>query len=32
MMRNVLGDFEDVQVRLDNKIIKNLAKEVVVDR
>ena len=32
MMRNVLGDFEDVQVKLDNKIIKNLAKEVVVDR
>jgi hypothetical protein len=32
MMRNVLGDFEDVQIKLDNKIIKNLAKEVVVDR
>ena len=32
MMRNVLGDFEDVQVKMDNKIIKNLAKEVVVDR
>jgi hypothetical protein len=32
MMRNVLGDFEDVQVKLDNKIIKSLAKEVVVDR
>jgi hypothetical protein len=32
MMRNVLGDFEDVQLKLDHKIIKNLAKEVVVDR
>ena len=32
MMRNVLGDFEDVQIKLDNKIIKSLAKEVVVDR
>jgi hypothetical protein len=32
MMRNVLGDFEDIQMKLDNKIIKSLAKEVVVDR
>jgi hypothetical protein len=32
MMRNVLGDFEDVQIKMDNKIIKSLAKEVVVDR
>jgi hypothetical protein len=32
MMRNVLGDFEDIQIKMDNKIIKNLAKEVVVDR
>ena len=32
MMRNVLGDFEDIQIRMDNKIIKSLAKEVVVDR
>jgi hypothetical protein len=32
MMRNVLGDFEDIQFKLDNKIIKNLAKEVMVDR
>ena len=32
MMRNVLGDFEDIQFKMDNKIIKNLAKEVVVDR
>jgi len=32
MMRNVLGDFEDIQVKLDNKIIKSLAKEVIVDR
>jgi hypothetical protein len=32
MMRNVLGDFEDVQFKMDNKIIKSLAKEVAVDR
>ena len=32
MMRNVLGDFEEEQIKLDNKVIKNLAKEVVVDR
>jgi hypothetical protein len=32
MMRNILGDFEDIQIKLDNKIIKNLAKEVLVDR
>ena len=32
MMRNVLGDFEDIQFKMDNKIIKNLAKEVMVDR
>jgi hypothetical protein len=32
MMRNVLGDFEDIQIRMDNKIIKSLAKEVAVDR
>jgi hypothetical protein len=32
MMRNVLGDFEDIQLRMDNKIIKSLAKEVAVDR
>ena len=32
MMRNVLGDFEDIQLKLDNKIIKCLAKEVMVDR
>jgi len=32
MMRNVLGDFEEEQIKLDNKVIKNLAKEVIVDR
>ena len=32
MMRNVLGDFEDIQIRMDNKIIKSLAREVAVDR
>jgi len=32
MMRNVLGDFEDEQIKLDNKVIKNIAKEVIVDR
>lgn len=32
MMRNVLGDFEEEQIKMDNKVIKNLAKEVVLDR
>ena len=32
MMRNVLGDFEEEQIKLDNKVIKNLAKEVMLDR
>ena len=32
MMRNVLGDFEEEQIKLDNKVIKNLAKEVIVGR
>ena len=32
MMRNVLGDFEDEQIKLDNRVIKNIAKEVVIDR
>jgi hypothetical protein len=32
MMRNSLGDLGDEQARLDNKIIKNIAKEVVVDK
>jgi K+-transporting ATPase c subunit len=32
MMRNSLGELGDEQARLDNKIIKNIAKEVVVDK
>jgi len=32
MMRNSLGDLGDEQVRLDEKIIKNIAKLVVVDK
>lgn len=32
MMRNSLGDLGDEQVRLDNKIIKNIAKEVLVQK
>jgi hypothetical protein len=32
MMRNSLGDLGDEQARLDNKIIKNIAKEVLVDK
>jgi len=32
MMRNSLGDLGDEQARLDNKIIKNIAKEVVVNK
>ena len=32
MMRNVLGDLDDEQIRLDNKIIKNLAKQIMVSK
>ena len=32
MMRNILGDFGDEQIRLDNKVIRNLSKHIVVDK
>lgn len=32
MMRNSLGDFEDEQVKLDKKIMKNIAKEALLDK
>jgi uncharacterized C2H2 Zn-finger protein len=32
MMRNVLGDLDDEQIRLDNKVIKNLAKQIMVSK
>lgn len=32
MMRNSLGDIGDEQIKLDDKIIKNIAKQVIVDK
>ena len=32
MMRVILGDVEDAQIKLDNKIIKSLSKELYVDK
>jgi hypothetical protein len=32
MMRNILGDIGDEQIRLDNKVIRNLSKHIVVDK
>ena len=32
MMRNILGDIGDEQTRLDNKVIKNLSRHIVVDK
>ena len=32
MMRVILGDVEDAQIRMDNKIIKSLSKELYVDK
>jgi hypothetical protein len=32
LMRNSLGDLGDDQIKLENKIIKNIAKEVIVDK
>ena len=32
MMRNILGDVGDEQIRLDNKVIKNLSKHILVDK
>ena len=32
MMRNILGDMGEEQIRLDNKIIKNLSRHILVDK
>ena len=32
MMRNILGDMGDEQIKLDNKIIKNLSRHLLVDK
>ena len=32
MMRNILGDMGDDQIRMDNKIIKNLSRQILVDK
>ena len=32
LMRNSLGDLGDEQIKLDNKIVKNIAKQVLVDK
>ena len=32
MMRNILGDMGDEQIRMDNKIIKNLSRHLLVDK
>ena len=32
MMRNILGDMGDEQIKLDNKVIKNLSKHIIVDK
>ena len=32
MMRNILGDMGDEQIKLDNKIIKNLSRHILVEK
>ena len=32
MMRNILGDVGEEQIKLDNKIIKNLSRHILVDK
>lgn len=32
MMRNILGEVGDEQIRLDNKVIKNLSRHILVDK
>ena len=32
MMRNILGDVEDEQIKLDNKVIKNLSRHILIDK
>ena len=31
-MRNILGDIGEEQIKLDNKIIKNLSRHILVDK
>ena len=32
MMRNILGDIGEKQIKLDNKVIKNISKHIVIDK
>ena len=32
MLRNVLGDVGEGQIKLDNKVIKNISKHIIVDK
>jgi hypothetical protein len=32
MMRNILGEVGDEQIRLDNKVIKKLSQHILVDK
>ena len=32
MMQNILGDVGEEQIKLDNKIIKNLSRHILVDK
>lgn len=32
MMRNILGDVGEEQIKLDNKIIKDLSRHILVDK
>ena len=31
MMRNILGDVGNEQIKLDNKVIKNLSRHILID-
>ena len=32
MMRNILGDVGEEQIKLDNKVIKNIAKQLLIQK
>ena len=32
MMRNILGDLGNEQIKLDNKVIKNLSRHILIDK
>ena len=32
MMRNILGDVGNEQIKLDNKVIKNLSRHILIDK